>query len=59
MSFSLLKLYQQPIKLQVSIEVRREKQMGIKEKEEGKTQVRRGQTKNSVGFGGEGGGLDT
>ena len=35
MSFSLLKLYQQPIKLQVSIEVRREKQMGIKEKEEG------------------------
>ena len=35
MSFSLLKLYQQPIKLQVSIEVRREKQMGIKEKEGG------------------------
>ena len=29
MSFSLLKLYQQPIKLQVSLEVGRDKQMGI------------------------------
>ena len=35
MSFSLLKLYQQPIKLQVSLEVGRDKQMGIeKEREE-------------------------